>query len=140
MVQQIKKNKYVTRLYLKTEEGREFLKDLLSRKMTDAQLATLYDLTAGQVKRARHKHGLYLRNCQGQRKLLRSNIEETEDIVDAVEVVEVVEPVILRPVRKEVHTVCIELSVDEWEGLKEAADSQCRSIENQAKWILRNAL
>ena len=138
MVQQIRSrtSKYVTKLYLKTEEGREFLKDLLSKKMSDGQLATLYDLTASQVKRARHKHGLYLRNCQGQRKLESRNTE----VVDAIEVEPVIEPLILRPVRKETYSICIELSVDEWEGLKEAADSQCRSVSNQAKWLLRNAL
>lgn len=50
------------------------------------------------------------------------------------------EPVVMRPVRKEAHTVCIELSAEEMRLLKEAADSQCRSVSNQAKWILRSSL
>ena len=139
MVQQIRSrtSKYVTKIYLKTEEGREFLKDLLSKKMTDKQLALLYDLTASQVKRSRHKHGLFQRNCSGRRKL-EARFNGAEVVEDAVEVVE--EVVVLRPVRPDTYSICIELSVDEWESLNEAADSQCRSIENQAKWLLRNAL
>ena len=137
MVQQIKKNKYVTKLFLKSEEGREFLKDLLSKTMSDSQLAMLYDLTASQVKRARHKHGLYMRNCSGLRKLeARSNGAVIEDDVE----VEIVEPVILRPTRAQTHTVCIDLSVEQFEELRSLANSQCRSIENQAKWILLQGL
>jgi len=136
MIQNVKRtSKYLTKLYLKTEEGREFLRDLLSRKMNDAQLATLYDFNETQVKRARHKHGLYLRNCPGLRK-----VEKRKDVEEVVEVVEA-EEVILRPTRSpETHSICIQLSPDEMEKLAELAENECRSVSNQAKWILRNAI
>lgn len=136
MVQQIRSrtHKYVTKLYLKSEEGREFLRDLLSKKMTDKQLALLYDLNVKQVARARNQHGIFKRNCPGRRKL--ESHQKTEEIIDAVEV----EPVVMRPSRIETHSVCIELSLEEMECLREAAENNCRSISNQAKWILRNTL
>tara|TARA_A100001515_G_scaffold125959_1_gene110993 strand:+ start:7324 stop:7722 length:399 start_codon:yes stop_codon:yes gene_type:complete len=130
MIQKTKRtSKYLTKLYLKTDEGREFLRDLLSRKLTDAQLATLYDFNETQVKRARHKHGVYYRNCPGLRK-----IEKREEVVEAEEVVP-------RPTRSaNTHSICIQLSPDEMEKLATLAENECRSVSNQAKWILRNAI
>ncbi len=128
----LKTRKNITKVFLKTKRGRELVMDILSKTMSDSQISTLYDITENQVRYLRkNKLGIYFRkrrtqiNCNEPPKALISMSEE---------------PSLLRPRRRVDTKILIELTEDQIDELTYIAEEQCRSVENQAKWMVIRSL
>lgn len=122
----LKTRKNITKVFLKTKRGKELVMDILSKTMSDYQVSTLYDITVNQVRYLRkNKLGVYFRDCNQPPKGLMSIAED---------------PSVLRPRRRVDTKILIELTEDQIDELTYIAEEQCRSVENQAKWMVIRSL